>query len=65
LVNSAGINYNEKLSEANISQHPAGKVGNVDDIAEMVLFLLREKASFITGQYIVVDGGVTKKKIYI
>jgi NAD(P)-dependent dehydrogenase (short-subunit alcohol dehydrogenase family) len=58
-------NENENLSDADISQHPAGKVGIVDDIAEMVLFLLNEKASFITGQNIVVDGGMTKKMIYV
>jgi NAD(P)-dependent dehydrogenase (short-subunit alcohol dehydrogenase family) len=37
----------------------------VDNIAETVLFLLSEKASFITGQNIVVDGGMTKKMIYV
>jgi NAD(P)-dependent dehydrogenase (short-subunit alcohol dehydrogenase family) len=58
-------NENEKLFEADVTQHPAGKVGNVDDIAETVLFLLSEKASFITGQNIVVDGGMTKKMIYV
>jgi NAD(P)-dependent dehydrogenase (short-subunit alcohol dehydrogenase family) len=57
-------NENENLSDTDISQHPAGKVGIVDDIAETVLFLLGEKAAFITGQNIVVDGGMTKKMIY-
>jgi len=47
------------------AQHPVGKVGKVEDIAEMVWFLLSDKAAFITGQNIVVDGGMTKKMIYV
>jgi NAD(P)-dependent dehydrogenase (short-subunit alcohol dehydrogenase family) len=58
-------NENEVLSEADVSQHPAGKVGVVEDVAEMTLFLLSEKASFITGQNVVVDGGMTTKMIYV
>jgi len=46
------------------SQHPAGRVGKPEDIAEMVLFLCSDKASFITGQDIVIDGGMTKQMIY-
>jgi NAD(P)-dependent dehydrogenase (short-subunit alcohol dehydrogenase family) len=37
----------------------------VEDIAETVWFLLSDKAAFITGQNIVVDGGMTKKMIYV
>ncbi|MCA9450995.1 MAG: SDR family oxidoreductase, partial [Candidatus Omnitrophica bacterium] len=47
------------------SQHPAGRVGEPGDIAELVGFLLSEKASFITGQNFVVDGGMTRKMIYV
>ncbi len=46
------------------SQHPAGRVGNPLDIANTVLFLCSEKASFITGENICVDGGMTKLMIY-
>ncbi len=47
------------------SQHPVGRVGNPADIASMVLFLIDEKNSFITGQNFVVDGGMTRKMIYV
>ena len=49
---------------ADCLQHPAGRVGTPDDIAHMVLFLVSEKASFITGENICVDGGMTKQMIY-
>ena len=45
-------------------QHPAGRVGNPLDIANMVLFLCSEKAGFITGENICIDGGMTKMMIY-
>ena len=37
--------------------HPIGRVGTGQDIANVVLFLASEKASFMTGEYICVDGG--------
>lgn len=46
-------------------QHPAGRIGKGSDIAQMVLFLLKPDNSFITGQNFVVDGGMTRKMIYI
>lgn len=46
------------------SQHPAGRVGNPLDIANMVLFLCSDKAGFITGENICIDGGMTKQMIY-
>ncbi|MBP5294584.1 MAG: SDR family oxidoreductase [Lachnospiraceae bacterium] len=45
-------------------QQPAGRVGNPLDIANLVLFLLSDKAGFITGENILVDGGMTKLMIY-
>ena len=45
-------------------QHPAGRVGNPLDIAHMVLFLCSEKAGFITGENICIDGGMTRQMIY-
>ena len=45
-------------------QHPAGRVGNPMDIAHMALFLCSEKAGFITGETIVIDGGMTRLMIY-
>ena len=49
---------------ADEKQHPAGRVGTPEDIANMVLFLCSEKAGFITGENIVIDGGMTKQMIY-
>ena len=45
-------------------QQPAGRVGNPMDIANMVLFLCSEKAGFITGENICIDGGMTRQMIY-
>ncbi|SFR75826.1 NAD(P)-dependent dehydrogenase, short-chain alcohol dehydrogenase family [Marinobacter daqiaonensis] len=52
------------LSETDHRQHPAGRVGRADDIAAMVWFLISGEAGFITGQNMVVDGGMTRKMIY-
>ncbi len=46
------------------TQQPAGRVGNPMDIANMVLFLASEKAGFITGENICIDGGMTRQMIY-
>ena len=46
------------------AQQPAGRVGNPMDIAHMVLFLCSDKAGFITGENICIDGGMTKQMIY-
>ena len=49
---------------ADALQQPVGRVGNPMDIANMVLFLCSEKAGFITGENICIDGGMTKQMIY-
>lgn len=49
---------------ADARQHPAGRVGTPLDIANMVLFLCSEKAGFITGENICIDGGMTRQMIY-
>lgn len=46
-------------------QHPAGRVGRPHDIAAVTAFLLSEDAAFITGQNIVVDGGMVRKLAYL
>ena len=46
------------------AQQPAGRVGNPMDIAHMVLFLCSDKAGFITGENICIDGGMTRQMIY-
>ena len=45
-------------------QQPAGRVGNPLDIAHMALFLCSDKAGFITGENICIDGGMTRLMIY-
>lgn len=54
-----------ELSETGHLQHPVGRVGKAEDIANMVLFLINPENDFITGQNFIIDGGMTKKMIYI
>lgn len=49
---------------ADAIQHPAGRVGHPLDIAHMVLYLCSDKAGFITGENICIDGGMTRQMIY-
>ena len=49
---------------ADAIQQPVGRVGNPLDIANMVLFLCSDKAGFITGENICIDGGMTKLMVY-
>jgi NAD(P)-dependent dehydrogenase (short-subunit alcohol dehydrogenase family) len=51
-------------SEQDRAQHPVGRVGRPGDIAEACLYLASDKAGFITGQNLVIDGGMTVKMIY-
>ena len=57
-------NGNNRYEGPDAMQHPAGRVGNPADIAEMVLYLCSEKAGFITGENICIDGGMTRQMIY-
>lgn len=54
----------EQYTGADALQQPAGRVGNPLDIANMALFLCSDKAGFITGENICIDGGMTKQMIY-
>ena len=54
-----------KLSRADHAQHPAGRIGQPEDVAELVAYLLSQRAGFATGQNFVIDGGMTKKMIYV
>ena len=49
---------------ADAIQQPAGRVGNPDDIANMVMYLCSDMAGFITGENICIDGGMTRQMIY-
>lgn len=59
------VTDDNELSRADLEQHPVGRVGRPEDIAQMVLYLCSDAAGFITGQNFVVDGGMTKKMIYV
>ncbi len=49
---------------ADATQHPVKRVGSPVDIAHMVQFLCSDKAGFITGENICIDGGMTHQMIY-
>ncbi|TVR04869.1 MAG: SDR family oxidoreductase [Spirochaetaceae bacterium] len=52
-------------SDADRAQHPVGRVGTPEDIARAVLFLADPANGFVTGQNLVIDGGMTRKMIYV
>lgn len=64
-ISPGWINTTDEVFEgADASQHLVGRVGRPDDIASMILFLCSDEAGFITGQNIVIDGGMTRQMIY-
>lgn len=52
------------VTDSDKLQHAAGRIGTPDDIASMALFLSSDEAGFITGENIVIDGGMTHRMIY-
>ncbi len=54
---------NEKRKEHAAQRHPLQRVGEAQDIAEAVCFLVSEKSSWVTGQIFHVDGGLSSIKI--
>ena len=63
-ISPGWIAHQSKLTKRAHAQHPAGRVGRDEDIAEMVAYLLSDAAGFITGANFVIDGGMTRKMIY-
>jgi NAD(P)-dependent dehydrogenase (short-subunit alcohol dehydrogenase family) len=47
------------------TQHPSGRVGTPEDIARLCLFLTEPDNDFINGENIIIDGGMTRKMIYL
>jgi enoyl-[acyl-carrier protein] reductase III len=57
----AGPEYETRVKQEWIAQTPLGRIGRPEEVAEVIAFLCSSSASFICGQVIVVDGGVTLK----
>ncbi len=53
-----------RLSDSDHAQHPAGRVGQPQDIGALSVYLLSSLSGFTTGQEFIVDGGMTRKMIY-
>lgn len=63
-VKKSSVAHQAILSQNDHEQHPAGRVGNGQDIARTILFLLDKRNDFITAQNFVIDGGMMRKMIY-
>jgi NAD(P)-dependent dehydrogenase (short-subunit alcohol dehydrogenase family) len=59
---AAGLLNTDQKREANAARHPLKKIGTAEDIANMAAFLISDKAAWITGQIIHVDGGMSTIK---
>lgn len=62
---SPGWIAHARVRKKDHAQHPVGRVGRDEDVAELVAYLLSEAAGFVTGQNFVIDGGMTRKMIYL
>lgn len=57
--------HRTELTEQDHQQHPVGRVGKPEDIASLAVYFASSEADFITGTNFVIDGGMTKKMIYL
>jgi NAD(P)-dependent dehydrogenase (short-subunit alcohol dehydrogenase family) len=51
----------ERLRQEFDDMHPIGRVGNIDEVASVCVFLASDEASFVTGSNYEVDGGLSSK----
>ena len=58
------LNEAKEISVEDMAQHPAGRIGIMDDVVSLIMFLCSEEAGFITAENIIVDGGMTRNMIY-
>jgi NAD(P)-dependent dehydrogenase (short-subunit alcohol dehydrogenase family) len=57
---SAGITSNEMMLKASTAMHPLGRIGSPEEVASVIAWLLSEESSWVTGQVIGIDGGLSK-----
>ncbi len=59
------VRHPAELTEKDHQQHPVGRVGKPEDVAALAAYFVSPEASFITGANFIVDGGMSKKMIYL
>ena len=62
---SPGWIAHQPVRKKDHAQHPVGRVGRDQDVAELVAYLISDAAGFVTGQNFVIDGGMTRKMSYV
>jgi NAD(P)-dependent dehydrogenase (short-subunit alcohol dehydrogenase family) len=55
------VGENHQFLETFKSMHPIGRIGNPEEIANAVVWLLSDKASFVLGHTLLVDGGIVSR----
>ena len=59
MIDTDGMMFNEKMKETWAKHIPLKRLGNSEEIANMIEYLLSSKADYITGQEFILDGGMT------